>query len=262
MLKLVLLGSPIAHSLSPQIHTAALRAAGIEGSYEARGVDARGVATAIEEIRTGELNGANVTMPHKRLASRLADELGSNAARAGSVNTLVARGAMVAGESTDIDGIRLAWRGLPEGPALILGGGGAAAAALLALEGRPLLVSARRSSAAERLIERTGVAAGVVEWGAPVAGAVVVNATSLGMAGESLPPGVLEVATGLFDMPYGAAPTGAVTRARSLGIPAVEGLEMLLAQAARSFELWTGVAAPVQAMRAVLDRDHSPEPNL
>jgi len=262
MLKLAVLGDPVAHSLSPRLHNAALRAAGIEGTYEARRVDAGGMAAAIEEIRTGELDGANVTMPHKRLAAGLVDEVGSEAARAGSVNTLALRGASVVGESTDIEGIRLAWRGLPDGPALILGGGGAAAAALLALEGRPLVVSARSSSAAARLIEQTGVAADVAEWGSPVPGAVIVNATPLGMAGESLPSGLLEVATGLFDMPYGAAPTEAVKRARSLGIPALEGVEMLLAQAARSFELWTGVAAPVAAMRAVLDRDHSPEPNL
>ena len=220
------------------------------------------MVAAVEEIRTGELTGANVTMPHKRLAARLVDELGREAARAGSVNTLVVRGETVMGESTDIDGIRLAWRGLPEGPALILGGGGAAAAALLALEGRPLVVSARRPSAAVHLIERTGVAADAAEWGSPVAGAVIVNATPIGMAGESLPPGVLEVATGLFDMPYGADPTEAVKHAESLGIPVVPGIEMLLAQAVRSFELWTGVAAPLPAMRSVLDCDHSAEPNL
>ncbi len=262
MLKLAVLGDPIGHSLSPRLHTAALRAAGIEGSYEARRVDENGMAVAIEEIRRGELHGANVTMPHKRLAARLVDELGGQAARAGSVNTLVVRGSTVVGESTDVAGIRLAWDGLPEGPALILGGGGAAAAALLALEGRPLIVAARSSAAAIRLIERTGVAADYAEWASPIAGAVIVNATPLGMAGESLPPGLLEAASGLFDMPYGPLPTEAAKAATSLGIPVVEGVEMLLAQAALSFELWTGVAAPLRAMQAVLEADHSAEPNL
>ncbi|MBT8192228.1 MAG: shikimate dehydrogenase [Acidimicrobiia bacterium] len=262
MLRLVVLGDPIDHSLSPRLHTAALEAAGIEGRYEARRVDAEGMVTAVQELRDGRLDGANVTMPHKRLASQLVDELGAEAARAGSVNTLFVRGGAVVGESTDIAGIRLAWGELPPGPALILGGGGAAAAALLALEGRPLSVSTRHPRAAARLIERSGVAADRVEWGSQVAGAVVVNATPLGMTGEGLPPGLLENASGLFDMPYGGIPTEAVRRAVALGIPAVDGREMLLAQAACSFELWTGATAPLAAMRGVLTVDHSPEPNL
>ena len=262
MLNLALLGSPVDHSLSPRLHNAALLAAGIEGTYEARRVDENGMAAAIDEIRRGELDGANVTMPHKRLAAALVDELSAEAARAGSVNTLMVRDGAVVGASTDVAGIRLAWDGLPHGPALILGSGGAAAAALLALEGRPLVVSARRGTAANRLIERTGVAADHTEWASPVAGAVIVNATPLGMAGESLPPGLLEVASGLFDMPYGALPTEAANTAVALGIPVVAGVEMLVAQAALSFELWTGVEAPIAAMRAVLEADHSGEPNL
>ena len=80
---------PVAHSLSPRLHTAALKAAGIEGTYEARRVDADGMVAAVEEIRTGELNGANVTMPHKRLAAASGRSSSvAEAARAGSVNTL------------------------------------------------------------------------------------------------------------------------------------------------------------------------------
>jgi shikimate dehydrogenase len=262
MLKFVVLGDPIDHSLSPRLHTAALRAAGIKGSYEARRVDADGMAAAVDDLRRGKLDGANVTMPHKRLAAQLADELGAEAGRAQSVNTLVSRGGRVMGESTDVAGIRRAWGELPPGPALILGAGGAAAAALLALEGRPLTISARRSPAARDLIERTGVTADYAEWGTPVVGAVIVNATPIGMDGDSLPPGLLEAATGLFEMAYGKRTTPAVIAAVGLGIPVVEGTEMLLWQAARSFELWTGVEAPLAAMRFALETDHSPEPNL
>lgn len=262
MLKLALLGDPVAHSLSPRLHAVAMAAVGIEGSYEARKVDAAGVADAIEEIRRSELDGANVTMPHKRVAARLADELAPDAARAGSANTLLRRNGLIIGASTDVGGIRMAWGALPDGPAHILGSGGAAAAALLALEGRPLSVSARRPGAAARLIAKTGVEADHAEWTVPAQGAVLVNATPLGMADETLPDGLLESASGLFDMPYGERTTPAVKTAGALGIPVVEGVEMLVSQAALSFELWTGVMPPLTMMRAGLESDHSAEPNL
>ena len=248
--------------MSPRLHSAALEAAGIEGSYTARRVDRAGMEAAFDELRVGSLHGANVTMPHKGLAAELADELSPTAARAGSVNTLVRRGGGVAGDSTDVAAIRQAWGRLSDKRALVLGAGGAAAAALLALEGRPLLLAARRPVAARRLLDRTGVAASVLEWGVAAPGAVVVNATPLGMHHEGLPHGVLEAAGGLFDMPYASGPTPAVARARSLGIPVVEGIEMLLSQASLSFELWTGIAASYASMRAALVDDHSPGSNL
>jgi shikimate dehydrogenase len=262
VLNLVVLGDPIDHSLSPRLHTAALAAAGIDGRYEARRVDPAGLIEAVEELRSGGLDGANVTMPHKRLAVRWVDELGAGAARAGSINTLVRRAGAIVGENTDIAGIQESWGELPAGPALVLGGGGAAAAALIALEGRPLFVATRRPEAAVELVERTGVAADRVAWGSPVSGAVVVNATPLGMSSDGLPSALLDQASGLFDMPYGPEPTEAVKQAVALGVPVVAGLEMLVAQAALSFELWTGVRAPRDAMRVALKSDHSAEPNL
>jgi shikimate dehydrogenase len=252
MLHLALLGDPIAHSLSPRLHAAALEAAGIAGSYEARRVDSAGVEGAVEEMREGLLDGANVTMPHKELAAYLADELSEVARRSRSVNTLSIRDGRVFGETTDVGGIRRAWGPLPSGVALILGAGGAAAAALLALEGRQLFVASRQADAAAALVDRTGVAAIAVPWGRPVAGAVVVNATPLGMAGEHLPPGIVESAVGLFDMVYGAVPTPAVELAGSLGLTTVAGLEMLIAQAAASFEIWTGESPSVDAMRGAV----------
>lgn len=262
MLKLVLLGDPVDHSLSPRLHAAALDAAGIQGLYVARRVDAAGMEAAVEEIRTGRLDGANVTMPHKGVAARLADVLEPDAARAGSVNTLLMRDGLVVGASTDVEGIRRAWGHLPAGPVLILGAGGAAAAALLALEGRPLTVAARRVEAAQELVLRTGVDARVAEWGKPVDGAVIVNATALGMHGEQLPDGLLRTAIGLFDMPYGSAQMPAVVTATANGLPVVEGVEMLISQGALSFELWTGVFPSLSGMRAGIEDDHSPGSNL
>ncbi|HSG79828.1 MAG TPA: hypothetical protein VLD62_09630 [Acidimicrobiia bacterium] len=252
MLRLVVLGDPVAHSLSPAIHTAALAACGLEGRYRARRVDAAGVRAAVDEIRDGTLDGANVTMPHKATAAAAADRLDDQARRADSVNTLVREDGRVVGHTTDVGGIRDAWSraGLSdEAPVLLLGGGGAAAAALLALEGRDLVIATRRPGAGAALVERLEVTAEEAAWGAGVLGAVVVNATPIGMHGERLPDEVLDRAGGLFEMAYGPHPTPAVARARREGMPVAEGLDMLVAQAARSFTLWTGIEAPIEAMR-------------
>jgi shikimate dehydrogenase len=251
--RLVLLGDPVAHSRSPAIHRAALAAAGIEGRYEARRVDGPGVYRACAEMRAGDLAGANVTMPHKRVAAAAADRLAAEAARCGAVNTLVPAGGEVVGHNTDVGGLRLAqeWAGIPADAAvLVLGAGGAAAAALVAFAGSVLAISARRPGAAGALAAAVGVEAREVPWGVPVPGAVVVNATPLGMQGEALPPGVLAAAVGgLIDLPYAEEATPAIAEARRRGWPAAGGLEVLVAQAALAFRLWTGREAPLDVMR-------------
>jgi shikimate dehydrogenase len=250
--RLVLLGDPVGHSRSPAVHRVALAAAGIEGRYEARRVDEAGVYRACAEMRAGDLAGANVTMPHKRVAAAAADRLTPEAARCGAVNTLVLAGGEVVGHNTDIGGLRLAaeWAGIPAAaPVLVLGAGGAAAAAAVAFAGSSLAFSARRPEAARALAAAVGVAAREVPWGLPMPGAVVVNATPLGMSGEPLPPGMVEAAGGLIDLPYGEDATPAVAEARRRGLPAVEGLDVLVAQAALSFRLWTGREPALEAMR-------------
>ncbi len=248
-MRLALLGDPVAHSRSPIIHRAAMRVLGISGSFEARRTDDAGVAAACAEMRSGILDGANVTMPLKGVALGVVDRASEMATRAGAVNTLSMRGGLVYGDNTDVGGIRDVWdrRQLPDSaPVLVLGAGGAAAAVLLACADSELLVSSRRVGLAMAVAIRLGVDATEVAWGVPVSGAVVVNATPLGMGGESLPAGVVENAAGLFDMAYGALPTPAVTVARHLRV--VDGIDMLVAQAARSFQIWSGFTAPIEVM--------------
>ncbi|MCB2223587.1 MAG: shikimate dehydrogenase [Actinobacteria bacterium] len=247
-MRLAVLGDPVAHSRSPAIHTAALAAAGIEGSYTARRVDAAGLAEALDEIRAGTLDGANVTMPHKAAAARLADAADDAVRATGAANTLRRRpGAPgeVESANTDVGGIAAAARkaGIPSGgPVLVLGAGGSARAAIAAFAGRAVQCSVRRDGTVP------GVPA--VPWGVPVDGAVVVNATPLGMEGEPLPDGLLAAASGLVDLPYGARRTPAVAAALAAGIPVADGLAVLVAQAALSFTWWTGVEAPMAVMEA------------
>lgn len=254
-MNLVLLGDPVEHSRSPAIHTAALAAAGIEGSYQARKVDRSGLVTAIAEVRYGRLDGGNVTMPHKEAAFDAVDRVSETALRTGAVNTLVHREGMAFGDNTDVAGILTIWgdAGLSmTAPVLVLGSGGAAAAALVALAGRNLHIAARSLDHAGALLERTRVEGEVIEWGTGVEGSIVVNATPLGMDGETLPDAMLAHASGLVDLPYGERPTPAVGEVAGRGLPVADGRDLLLAQAAASFELWTGVAASMDAMRAAL----------
>lgn len=245
------MGDPVSHSRSPAIFRAAFAAAGIDGEYTAREVDSEGLRQAFEHLRHGRLDGFNVTMPHKAEAFSLCDRVEPEAERAGSVNTVVREGREAVGHSTDIAAVRDCWRTMPEaGPILILGAGGAAAASAVALENRGTLYIASRSfGSGSALADRLGIELGEVHWGVPVVMAKVVNSTPLGMKEETLPEDVLALASGLLDMPYAAAPTPAVARARERGIPMVDGLELLLTQAGHGFRLWTGMAAPLDAMR-------------
>jgi shikimate dehydrogenase len=251
--ELVLLGDPVEHSLSPVIHNAALAATGLSGRYAARRVGENGVRAAFAELRSGQLHGLNITMPHKALAAQLCDYLEPDALRAGSVNTAYMTDGAVRGLSTDIDGIRDVWRDLPRsGPVLVLGAGGAAAAACIALADHPLYGAARRGGPIADMARKVALDLGEVRWGVPVVEAVVVNCTPLGMKGESLPEAVLALAGGILDMTYGPATTPAVRYVASRGKPTISGLDLLVAQAARSFSVWTGLPAPLGAMRKAL----------
>jgi len=255
--RLELLGDPVAHSLSPAIHNAALDHLGIDGSYSARSCDAPGFRIAVDQLRYGLLHGANVTMPHKSLAFGLADAVAESALHTGAVNTLVASAGSVRGYNTDIDGIRFAWKScrLPtDHPVLILGAGAAAAAALVAVSAEGVFVEARNADAAADVVTSTRVDATVLAWGEPVPGSVVVNATPLGMAGERLPGPVLRDAAALLEMPYAAGMTHAEHLMREAGRPCAPGTEMLLGQAIASFTLWTGCSAPEGVMRTAMEQ--------
>lgn len=245
----VVLGDPVGHSRSPAIHNAAFAFLGIDARYRARRVDGPGLDLAAEEMRRGDLAGANITMPHKDRAFRLADRVMGEAQAAGSVNTWVMDRGELVGHSTDIPGIREVWgrRRLGPGPVLVLGSGGAAAAALVALADHDLYLSARRPAAARRLVEGLGSSAVIIPWTTGVE-AVVVNCTPLGMRGDSLPEPVLDLGTGLFEMAYGWDPTPAERVFRQHGKPVADGIDLLVAQAACSFELWQNAPAPVAVM--------------
>ena len=127
-LDLVLFGDPVGHSLSPVIQQAALDATRLEGTYRAIRVDADGFRRGCADLRTGHLHGANVTMPHKRLAAAETDERSPGAERSKSVNTIVVEGSRLIGHNTDINGVQQVWQESgwsEEAPVLVLGAGAA-----------------------------------------------------------------------------------------------------------------------------------------
>lgn len=250
-MKFAIVGDPVEHSRSPAMHNAAFASLDVEAEFGFLHVPADGFSDVERALRSGDLDGVSVTMPHKHNAFRAADELSETAQRSGAVNTLVARDGILHGYNTDVAGVLHAVEEVGHvitTPALILGYGGAAAAALLAIEGSHVSVSGCDPEKAQALIDRVGASAKVVPWGTSIQSATVINATPLGMHGESLPVGVVERAGALIDMTYGTRRSPAVTDALAIGIPVADGLTMLVGQAVEAFEIFTGRNASLFVM--------------
>jgi shikimate dehydrogenase len=267
-------GDPVAHSLSPPMQAAAFAAAGVDGGYVAERVPAGTLDAAWPELRR-RLAGWNVTRPHKEAALALADRVSPEAAACGSVNTVVVDGDRTGGHSTDGAGFLDALAAAHSEPvrrAVILGTGGAtrAVAAALAGQGADVGLVGRNEAAGRAVAADLSSGVGRVAFsGGPerLADAVrgvdlIVNATPLGdpsMPGRSPIPddvavGSLEPRPVVFDLVYWPRRTPLLERAAAEGCVTVEGIEMLIGQGARSFELWTGVPAPVDAMRTAAYR--------
>ena len=265
-----IIGDPVSHSLSPRLHNAAFAKLGLDYVYVPLPVCAADVGAAVRGLAALGFRGANVTIPHKGAVIPYLDDLSEDARLAQAVNTIVVDDGHLHGYNTDVEGVRaalvaLAGDSLSGDPALILGAGGAARAAALALArlGCPLVIVNRTPSAAERLssLVLEGVPGASCGWLALSAlteqvvqrQRVVVNATSLGMRGEGKVPALLadNVTAGqvVFDAVYASTPTDFLVAAQSRGATVVDGLTMLLGQAAEAFSLWTGVPAPLDVMR-------------
>ena len=260
------IGNPIAHSKSPALHAAFARQCGQDIRYEAILGPLDGFRAAVEAFRQAGGRGMNVTVPFKVEALALADILTERARLAQAVNTLRFDADGIFGDNTDGIGLvndiqqRLGFA-IGGKRVLILGAGGAARGSVLPLaEAGParLVIVNRTQSKAEALrAQFAGVAAVDVEPCDGLAGQrfdLVINATSAGLHGESLPlpAGILAPGALAYDMVYGSTETPFMVAARALGASRVsDGLGMLVGQAAESFFLWRGVrpdTAPVLQM--------------
>jgi shikimate dehydrogenase len=254
---IALIGDPVAHSPSPAMHRAAFAATGLDLDYVAERVALEELPGAFDMLRTRHI-GLNVTTPLKEAIVPFLDELHGDAAETGSVNTVTFTDGHATGESTDGSGFMeaLARAGHPSPrKAVILGAGGAARAvgAALRASGSEVTIAGRNPRRAADAASACDGMAIPLEAG-PVASALakadlLVNATPLGEH-SPLPEGV-EMHEGLtvFDLVYRPRVTRLLAAARVLGCKTIEGVEMLIEQGARSFEIWTGMRAPSKAMR-------------
>jgi len=301
-LHLGLIGWPLGHSLSPQLHAAALNGCNLRGEYRLYPIppapeENGAIQELLLKVRRGDLHGLNVTIPHKQAVIPLLDELTPVAQAVGAVNTIYFRDGHLMGDNTDAPGfladlerwlasIRKATlpadqeQQLPLSYALVLGAGGAARAVVYALaqsdwqvylaarrleEAGELAISVQRSTFSDQQssiedqqskilvlpLESASLASLLDKLNSTPL--LIVNTTPAGMAPnvESSPwPAEVSLPrnTAVYDLVYNPPETTLVRTARTAGLPATTGLGMLIEQAALSFECWTGLSAPREAM--------------
>ncbi len=266
--RLAVIGDPISHSLSPAMHNAALRAAGIAGSYQAVHVSSPELEAQVHRLRDQGYRGFNVTIPHKERIAACLDQIDASA-RIGAVNTVVNQQDVLTGYNTDIAGFSRALRSLLPDPtglhAVVLGAGGSALAVVhaLQLERATVIVVNRSVARSEYLASRLSGLIAVHPSGPEAADAIahadlLVNTTPLGMGHlavlSALPDGSrLSSHTAVFDLVYGRT-TPLLVHAAAVGCPTTDGLEMLVQQGALSFQLWTGIVPELAVMREACAR--------
>ncbi len=251
------MGWPVAHSLSPALHGHWLACHGIGGAYLPLAVDKEDFASAFRALPHLGFAGANITVPHKQTAFELVDEADASAQRCAAVNTVVVKDGRLVGSNSDgagfLDNLNAgASPGWDQGPALILGAGGAARAVVAALLDhgvKSLRLANRTVARAEELLKALGAGPGatVIPWAereAALDGAtLVVNTTSLGMAGQSplkMELAALGPAALVSDLVYNPLETPLLAAARARGNAVADGLGMLMHQAVPGFAAWFG----------------------
>lgn len=256
------LGWPVAHSLSPAMHNAALAATGVDAVFVALPTAPPDLAAVVRGLAAVGALGASVTVPHKQAVAALCDHVEAPADRVGAVNCLAFEGGAVVGHNTDaggfVDGL-LADGIEPAGRrAMILGGGGAARAVATGLidAGATVLVAARRPSAVTwcRAHPWTALRGELSRCD------LLVDATSAALdddgdhtLAETVPLAALPDGAAVVSLVYHRRPL-LLARAADRGLTTAGGLPMLLHQGARAFTIWTGRAAPLDVMRAALHR--------
>ncbi len=261
-----LIGNPVAHSLSPQIHNHAFKVLGLSYAYVPLMVPVRNFHTAMAALRALSFSGANVTIPFKRQVLPYCDVLSPLSTVTGAVNTLYFQNGLLHGTTTDVEGFyrALSWMGHDpaDGRIVIVGNGGIARtlAFALALNRRPQSLTligrdAARVSALARDVSiqtNTAVTHAVLSDPEHVRFirecSLLVNCTSIGMFPQidesPIDPSLLHAGMTVFDTIYNPVATKLLTMAQQAGCKTQNGLRMLLYQGLASFKLWTGIEAP------------------
>jgi shikimate dehydrogenase len=265
--RVVLIGHPVAHSLSGAMQQAAFDAAGIDAAYELWDRAPMALPGAIEEVRTDDFLGANITIPHKERVVPLVDRLTEEAQATGAVNTLTREGRRLVGHNTDVPGFnaaldKLVGRAKMPRQAVVLGAGGGSRAVVYGLIRAGFLrivVFNRHLHRAESLVKHFGKSAAHMElrampWHESIIESelaktrVLINATSIGLTSDvsPIPAEILGSELLVLDLIYNR--TRLLQDAEAAGCTTSDGETMLLHQGAAAFTLWTGQAAPLDVM--------------
>lgn len=262
---LAVLGDPVAHSLSPRLHTAALRARGLDHDYAAIRVGTEDLATCLVTAAEHGVLGLNLTVPHKEHGLALCAQVSDEAREIGAANTLVRRRDRWHAHNTDARGLALAlqsWRGRRLARSLdqvvVIGSGGAARSAVVcarALGSRRIRVLARRPERATWATAMGAVAEALPER-IPTTATLILQCTPLGLDPELDPSplsldGLASTAI-VVDLTYADRPSAFLRQAIGRGVDAIDGRRMLVAQAALAFSMWFGAQPPLTAMGEVL----------
>ena len=265
-------GNPIAHTCSPAMHNAAFRALDLPYIYIPFCVPSAALGKATSGIRSLNLVGINVTVPHKEKIVRYLDELSPAASLYRAVNTVINRHGTLYGENTDGQGFLRSLserkRSVRDREVVLIGAGGAARAVLVALiqaDSAQITIVNRTQANAKKLI-RAYQSLGTTQLeSAPLEAlqdpilmkraALVVNSIPLGLHNDAFPAldyGATPRRCLFYDLIYGPQPTVFLQRARHAQRPTLDGRRMLLHQGALAFELWTGHPAPLRVMSSAL----------
>ena len=267
----VLIGNPVAHSLSPVFQQAAFDHMNINARYEAWETYADELKQKIDLLRSSEYLGANITIPYKLDSINFVDSIDDIAEQVGAINTIISRNGILAGTNTDVEGIqnsfKLANVNLKNKNVILFGAGGAARAVMVAMKNagvKAITVINRTEKKAKdfELFSDSNFKVSILsahlatsQSGKIFTNAdIIINATSLGMSkGESellspIPQELLYSSQVVFDLVYTPEQTPLLQMAESVGAQCIGGLAMLVFQGAASFRLWTDKNPPLEVM--------------
>ena len=257
------IGDPVLHSLSPTIYNAAFEHDQVNWSYSAVNITGEQVSDALEEMRQSEVGGLSVTMPHKEIVANLVDETTRHAERLGAVNCVSKNGSTLVGHNTDGEGfikaIEAETKERAEGKSyLVIGAGGAAKAVTLALGeagASEVIVSSRNASKSRKAASLAGQVGRSGSLSEAKRVDVIINATPIGMRGagneDQLPLPVEAMHKGqiIVDLIYHPLQTEFLKNASRIGARTMNGIGMLIHQAALQYTLWTNKEAPLDVMQ-------------
>ena len=275
-----IIGFPISQSLSPLLHSTAFRAVGLDATYEPIAVEPKELDRFVASTLRTSFDGWNVTLPHKQRMAELVDVLDESARAVGAVNTVVRRDGRLTGYNTDVDGVIQTLQPHVQGRnnlhTVLIGAGGGARAVVAGLHRiggcASLNILVRTPTKGASLLSSTGglvpARTNILSIASPEAfealsnADVIVQSTPLGMhpkVDDSPVPGFDAFRPGqiVFDLIYRPRTTRFLSTAKAAGATVLDGLTMFLYQGASAFQLWTGRAMPLDAVRPVIERELS-----